>query len=161
MSNVVKQHQVDTDGLRNETSLAEEQKDQVLSYAKTLGMPEEAIVFSDNMNTSYTPLFGEERLYIGTDVLPTAINKGAANSRINLLGAIAHELIGHRRAALAAKTQKNEILEEAQASIRAARFAPQLTRTERITLIRDAIERLHKVNLSIRQVKEQLWINEP
>ncbi len=131
----------------------------MLSYALLLEMPEEAILFSENMNTSYTSLFGEERLYIGTDVLPAT--HGPANSRISMRGAIAHELIGHRCAALAGKTMAAELLEEVQASIRAARLAPELTKAERITLIRDALERLHKVGLSIRMVKGQLWINEP
>ena len=58
------------------------------------------------------------------------------------------------------KTQENDLLEEVQASIRGARFAPQLTLTERITLIRDALERFKKAGLSIKTVKKQLWINE-
>jgi len=149
---------VDTGGLRNETPLTDIQKATVLSYAVLLGMPKEAILFSENMNTSYTSLFGEERLYIGTDVLPAT--HGPANSRISMRGAIAHELIGHRCAVLAGKTLEDELLEEVQASIRAARFAPELTKVERITLIRDALARLHKTGLSIRMVKGQLWINE-
>jgi 2C-methyl-D-erythritol 2,4-cyclodiphosphate synthase len=76
-------------------------------------------------------------------------------------GAIAHELVGHRRAVLTGKTQEDDLLEEVQASIRAARFAPKLTGTERIILIRDALERLHQVGLKIVNVKAQLWINEP
>jgi hypothetical protein len=151
--------QVDTGGLRNEAPLTKTEKAQVLSYAICLGMPKEAIIFSDNMNTSYTSLFGEEYLYIGTDVLP--VTTGTANSRISKHGAIAHELVGHRRAVLAGKTQENELLEEVQASIRAARFAPKLMIIERITLVRDALERLRKVGLSIKTVKKQLWINEP
>jgi hypothetical protein len=153
-------HQVDTGGLRNEEPLTKDQKAQILSYAICLGMSKETILFSENIhNTSYASLFGEERLYIGTDVLPAA-KKGTANSRVSMRGAIAHELVGHRRAALAGKTQENDLLEEVQASIRGARFAPQLTLTERITLIRDALERLKKARLSIKTVKKQLWINE-
>jgi len=94
---------VKTGGLRNETPLTKTQKAQVLSYAICCGIPKEIIIFSDNMNTSYTSLFGEERLYIGTDVLPAS--KGPANSRISMRGAIAHELVGHRRAVLTGKTQ--------------------------------------------------------
>lgn len=154
--------QVNTAGLRNETPLSEAQKSQVISYAVCCGMPKEAIIFSDNMNTSYAFLFGEEFLYVGTDVFPISDKKGSvANSRISMRGAIAHELIGHRRAILAGKTQKDDLLEEVQASIRAARFAPQLTNVERITLIKDGLERLHQVELTIREFKKQLWINEP
>jgi|LakMenEpi03Aug12_release.lakeMendotaPanAssembly.Ray.scaffolds.fasta_scaffold486350_2 hypothetical protein len=77
-----------------------------------------------------------------------------------MASAIAHEIIGHREAELANMTNLNLILEEAQASIRAARFAPLLTSTERYTLIKDAIERLRRVGIKIRNVKNDLWINE-
>lgn len=63
---------------------------------------------------------------------------------------------GHRAAELARKTHPNPILEEAQASIRAARFGKDLTATERTTLIRDALERLHKNGIKIKDVKDQL-----
>jgi len=150
-----------TFGLRNEIPLTEEQKKQALSYAiNNCGMPEENIVFNDDMNTYYSSLFGEDRLSIGTDVLPV-VTGSYANSRISMYGAIAHELIGHRRAALFGKTQTNPLLEEVQASIRAARFAPKLTNVERVTLRRDALERLHKINFRVKEVKTQLWINEP
>ena len=150
---------VSTGGLRNEKPLTSEQKQQVLSYAMSLGIAQEAIVFSENMNTSYKMLFGEERLYIGTDVLPNIKVGLKANSRISLKAAIAHELIGHRDAELAGKSQTADLLEEVQASIRAARFAPELSAVERIALLRDAIERLHKRGISIKEVKDKLWID--
>ena len=50
--------------------------------------------------------------------------------------------------------------EEAQASIRAARFAPLLSHTERYTLLRDGIARLKNRGLKIRQVRHLLYINE-
>jgi hypothetical protein len=83
-----------------------------------------------------------------------------ANSRITWRGAVAHELIGHREAALAGKTQSEDHLEEAQASIRAARFAPELIHIERYTLLRDAITRLHEAAIQVRQVKDQLHIHQ-
>lgn len=151
--------QVNTGGLRNEVSLTEAQKAEALAYAKSLGMAEENVVFSENMNTSYKLLFGQDRLYIGTDVLPAAPKPALpANSRISMKGAIAHEVTGHKTAELAGKTNPNELLEEVQASIRAARFAPNLSTTERVTLIRDGLERLKKAGLTIREVKGQLWI---
>jgi hypothetical protein len=90
-------------------------------------MPEENIVFNDDMNTYYSSLFGEDRLSIGTDILPV-VTGSYANSRISMYGAIAHELIGHRRAALFGKTQTNPLLEEVQASIRAARSKGSIIR---------------------------------
>ena len=73
-------------------------------------------------------------------------------------GAIAHELEGHRTAEILGKTNSNALLEEVQASIRAARFAPDLTTKERITLIRDGLERLQKAGLKVKEIKDQLWI---
>jgi hypothetical protein len=62
---------------------------------------------------------------------------------------------------MAGKTQNLLYLEEAQASIRAARFAPGLTSTERFTLMRDGITRLQNAPggpVRIRDVKDSLYI---
>jgi hypothetical protein len=48
------------------------------------------------------------------------------------------------------------VIKEAQASIRAARFAPQLTTLERLTLIRDAVERLHHAGYRVSDVRDLL-----
>jgi hypothetical protein len=86
-----------------------------------------------------------------------------ANSRVSIKGTLAHEIVGHREAALVGRTLDNVFFEEAQASIRAARFAPDLSSTERFTLLRDAINRLRHPDLpggpvKIRDVKESLYI---
>jgi hypothetical protein len=102
-----------------------------------------------------------DALKIGPDVMPNPTPKTgtlSANSRVSLKGCIAHELEGHRRAALAHKTQTVPCLEEAQASIRAARFGKALSSQERTTLLRDAISRLHNGGYKVRDVKNQLWI---
>ncbi len=112
------------------------------------------------LNTAYSP--GFDLLQIGSDVMPATRAPGtgthSANTRLSWKGSIAHELVGHREAALADKTQSQLPLEEAQASIRAARFAPSLTSTERYTLLRDGITRLYKANIKFRQVKHILHI---
>ncbi|ASR49360.1 hypothetical protein B4V02_22955 [Paenibacillus kribbensis] len=56
--------------------------------------------------------------------------------------------------------KRNFALDEAQASIRAARFAPDLASIERMTLLRDAITRLKSADLRIRDVKGVLYIEE-
>jgi hypothetical protein len=83
------------------------------------------------------------------------------NVRNSMRGAIAHEVVGHRAAELAGKTQADETLEEAQASVRASRFAPGLTGAERFTLLRDAVTRLRDNGYRIRDVRSLLWITEP
>jgi hypothetical protein len=89
------------------------QQAEAVTYARSLGISRESISVSENMNTSYKYLFGQERLYIRTDVLP-ALGQGlSANSRVIMRGAIAHELIGDRAAELAGKTQSVIYLEEA------------------------------------------------
>jgi hypothetical protein len=62
---------------------------------------------------------------------------------------------------MAGRTQDLLYLEEAQASIRATRFGPDLTSTERFTLLRDAINRLQNAPggpMRIRDVKDLLYI---
>ena len=53
---------------------------------------------------------------------------------------------------------QNEILEEVQASIRAAVLAPGLTQTERITLAKDGLQRLHSTGRKLRDVKNVLYL---
>ena len=98
-------------------------------------------------------------LYIGTDAYPGK-NGITANQRITYKAAIAHEIIGHRKTAKrgTALAQIDSVLDEVQASIRAARFAPSLTTKERIMLLRDAITRLKKDGRKLRDIKYMLDI---
>lgn len=135
-------YQVDTGGQRGELPLSDSQKEQILQYIKLIEsgtLKKIAIIrWVDELqlNTAYSP--GFDLLQIGSDVMPASLPPGwgtvTANTRITWRGSIAHELIGHREAALAFSTQSQIPLEEAQASIRAAYFAPSLTSTERYTL---------------------------
>ena len=116
-----------------------------------------------NLNTAYGDMFGERILNIGSDVVPGNVGVGTltANSRVSMNGTLAHELVGHMEAGMAGRTQDLLHLEEAQASIRAARFGPDLTSTERFTLLRDGISRLKNAPggpISIRDVKDSLYI---
>ena len=159
-------YQVDTGGLRGEIPLIDSQKDLISDYIKLveLGAPSSVSVIrwvdDKELNTAYSP--GFDLLNIGSDVMPAPQSKGkgtlTANSRLTWKSSIAHELVGHREAALAGKTQSEDPLEEAQASIRAARFAPSLSSTERYTLLRDGITRLYKADIKVRQVKNILHI---
>lgn len=58
------------------------------------------------------------------------------------------------------RNEYNNALDEAQASIRAARFVPNLTSSERYTLLRDAVNRLKNENLKINDVRNSLDILE-
>ena len=154
--------QVASDGLINEEPLPPEQQKMAIDYAVRLGVPIDVIHISDAMNTSYKMMFGIEALYIGTDVLPTTHSAEhlGANSKIGMFAALAHEIIGHRQAEMSNQSQNDELLEEVQASIRAAKFAPDLPLTERILLLRDAVERLHKNGVRLKNVREKLWLEE-
>ena len=79
---------------------------------------------------------------------------------IFLKAAIAHEIVGHRDAALKNMTNPDDLLEEVQASIRAARFAPDLNYTERMDLIKDAVMRLKKNNIKLKNIRDKIYINE-
>ncbi|WP_238655355.1 hypothetical protein [Paenibacillus piscarius] len=160
--------QISSGGLRNELELTNTQKSELVDYAKSLGLPEENIVFRDGWNTGMM----YDRLYINTDVLPAkspGLGTLSANSRVSGKATIAHEIVGHYEAFANGKAfnlydvdpvtyVRNFALDEAQASIRAARFAPDLTSTERMTLLRDAITRLNNAGLRIRDVKDELFI---
>ena len=167
--------QISSDGIRNELPLTEIQQTELMDYTKSLGFPEENIILSrpgfyDEWNTGMM----YDRFIINTDVLPaehTGIGTLSANSRVTGRATVAHEIVGHYEAYQAGRAfelyglegdtfKMNFALDEAQASIRAARFAPELTSTERMTLLRDAITRLHNGGLNWRDVKDQLYVNE-
>lgn len=149
---------VSTGGRRNERNLTEAEIKDAIDYAVSLGMPVERIYYVDYDFTGYGASF--DLLRIGTDVYPSEDHNNVPNSKISMHGAIAHEIIGHRNAALARRTQSNDILEEAQASIRAAKFTPDLSSSERITLYRDALVRLRNSNINLKDVKHTLYIFE-
>jgi hypothetical protein len=159
---------------RNTQPLTDNQIAEVKAYALVLDIPDNLLRFSENMNTGYGNIFGQEIIYIGSDIAPLSsppISGISANSRICIKGSLAHEWIGHRgaeiadrsfdRGSLASPNLVNIALDEAQASIRAARFAPLLTSIERYTLLRDSISRLKNQNQSIRQVRHLLFISHP
>jgi hypothetical protein len=167
--------QISSDGLRNELPLTDIQKKELMDYTKSLGFPEENIIISrtgfyDEWNTGMM----YDRFIINTDVLPaeqTGVGTLSANSRVTGKATVAHEIVGHYEAYQAGRAfelygldadafKVNFALDEAQASIRAARFAPDLTSTERITLLRDAITRLHHGGLRVEDVKGRLYIDE-
>ena len=150
---------IKTGGQRNEEPLTHAQIEECIAFAETLGIPRERIAYSENYWTSYNPAL--DILLLGTDAYP---NSGAKsyNGRLNYRCAIAHELVGHREACLRGKTNfpPKDVRDEAQASIRAARFTPGLDTSERIMLLRDAIERLHKRGIKVRDIKDMLDITE-
>lgn len=133
-----------------------------MNYMRESGCMPDKVSFTPDGNTSYYP--GWDTLRIAPDLLPhknPPVGTLGANSRIGMKGCLAHELKGHRAAALAGKTHPNPILEEAQASIRAARYGHNLSQAERYALLRDAIARLSQRGIRIRDVKAELWIHEP
>lgn len=146
---------VDTGGRRNEKPLSRKQVEQIKDYASELGMPKEQIRYGEHYNTSYGSIF--DRVYIGTDALPSD-NPQSANSRLSWRSSIAHEIVGHRETCLKGWEQSDVLLDEIQASIRAARFAPGLTNLERINLLRDAGERAHNNGLQLKNIKHDLHI---
>ena len=160
---------------RNTDPLTPAQMDEVRGYANELDIPKDSLSFTDG-NTYYGNMFGHEIVKVGPDVAPLnkpTVSGKTANSRISIKGSLAHEWIGHGGGKRAGKNFKTNIsgttrtdprmnaLEECQASIRAARFAPDLTPVERYTLLRDGINRLRSQGIRIREVRHLLYINEP
>lgn len=149
---------VSTGGKRNETGLTPEQITEVTEYAVSLGMPKDRIYYVDYDCTGYGASF--DLLRIGTDVFPSKAKQKSANSNVSMHGAIAHEIIGHRNAALKGKTHQDDLLEEVQASVRAGRFAKSLSAEERVVLYRDALTRLRNDGRRLKDVKNSLYIYE-
>ena len=158
---------------RNLEPLTDAQIAEVKNYAQELGIPEESLAFTQ-FNTAYGNMFGMERVQVGSDVAPLANPPQSgitANSRISVKGSLAHEWIGHGgasraghafdRGGLYEPNTFNIALDEAQASIRAARFAPGLTPLERYILLRDGIARLKKEGIRINEVRHLLYIERP
>ena len=146
-------------GKRNEQPLTDVQIQMAKDFAVSLGMPATKISYSANYNTGHGSEY--DILIIGTDLYPSeeaAFNTRTANSRVVWKAALGHELIGHREAALNGWSQSNPVFEEVQASIRAARYTPNISRVERITLLRDAISRLPQ-GCRLRDIKDQLNIS--
>ena len=165
---------VNTHGLRNDLPLTSSQIEELKDYAKKLGFPEDKIYIADKVTSSNTGMLYDEILLINNDVLPTTLPTRNPNSLVSGRGTIAHEIIGHYETAIKGtafnqydivnnklvRNSYNAALDEAQASIRAARFAPDLTYEERIILIKDALQRLKKEGLRINDVRHLLDILE-
>ncbi|WP_106769111.1 WXG100 family type VII secretion target [Paenibacillus faecalis] len=165
---------IDTKGYRNDAPLTQEQIDELVSYADKLGFPEDNIHIADSVNTTPTSIMYDTILIINNDVLPSTISTKNPNSLISGKGTIAHEVVGHYETVTKGTAfnqydlinnemilnPRNYALDEAQASIRAARFAPDLSQAERIMLIRDGIQRLRNANLKIKDVRHLLDIIE-
>lgn len=148
---------INSNGQRGEKPLTKKQIKENTDIAVSYGMPRDSIGYEENSNTGY---YGGifDWLVIGTDIYPQ--NMKTANGRLSNRATLAHEIIGHREANKKGWTiTEDTILEEIQASIRAARFAPNLTNKERFNLLRDAGERAKKNNIKLKDIKHTLHIN--
>ena len=148
---------IDIGGLRGEIPLTQLQKNEIAEYAKSYGISEADIIFSSEfgMNTAFKRVFGQDRLYINTDVMP-AVNGTRANSKLSWRAAIAHEFEGHRVAELAGKSQVDPLLEEIQASMRASIHGKELSTADRELLKLDAIERFDGTGILFDDIKNSL-----
>lgn len=148
-----------TEGKRNEKKLSYEQRKECLAYIELLNF-EWDVSFSEYSNTAFVCSSEGDRycrLVIGTDVYPV---KGASmpNESISYRGAIAHEIVGHYEAWMENFECSNRYIDEAQASIRAARFAPDLSIAERLTLIRDGLYRLKEGKIKLSDARKIMQI---
>ena len=102
-------------------------KEDSVPYAPYVPLSSEYAFFAS------VPFTGTEyvRLFIGTDVYPSK-SPVSENGKVSFKATIAHEIVGQREAYLKGWTQPEgnclpgTIMEEIQASIRAARFTPDL-----------------------------------
>ena len=149
----------ETGGRRNEISLS---SDQLADVEREVGVQgyKSDVVYSDYESTSFIGFpDGACLLIIGTDAYPSESPKNA-NEALPMKASIAHEIVGHYESWLRGTVQQDRVLDEAQASIRAARFAEALTDEERDALMQDAFFRLKKAGLSFEDIQQQLDIEE-
>ena len=147
-------------GIRSEIPLTPSEIRFVSDYLLSIDTDMNKVVFSDYKRTAYLEKF--DAYIIGTDVKPLEHYKHGvknANQRISIKGTLAHEVIGHREAHIRGWTQNDDILEEVQASIRAARFGQDLSNRERMTLLMDARARLGNER-RLKDVRDFLHIDE-
>lgn len=102
---------------------------------------------------------GTHFLVIGTDAYPSKTPRNA-NEALPVNSAMAHEVVGHYETWLRGTIQEERLLDEAQASIRAARFAEGLTDEERDALMQDAYYRLSLYGKALEEVEDLLDIKE-
>lgn len=153
---------ISTEGKRYEKPLTNEQIETARKEAVKQGYTGD-ILYSQNSNTAFHGIVEGEKfhyLVIGTDAYPIKGNNNSANERITVRGCMAHEVIGHYEAWKKGTTQSNLILEEAQASIRAAKFGIDLTDEERQDLMQDAMDRLQNNKIDYEKIKNKLDIFE-
>ncbi len=146
---------VNTGGRRNEKTLTPEQRRECVEFAVKIGMPKDRILFSEHTETSYTGILFDT-LIIGTDVYPSADGQ-TANSQLSYRATLSHEIIGHRITCLRG-TQNTGVLDEIQASLRAAKFCTELTDEDRDCLIRDAKERALNHGINFDEILKDLDI---
>lgn len=152
---------VSTGGHRNEAPLNSEQINNCIDYARMLGFKSD-IAYSDYSYTAFVgSVEGEKycRMVIGTDVFPCN-TPTSPNEKLSYKAAIAHEVIGHYEAWKGGFEQSVPALDEAQASIRAARFAEGLTKTERTELLKDAVLRLRNADIPLKEARKHIKISE-
>ena len=148
-------------GHRNEIPLTTEQISKAEEAAKRQGYDGD-IYYSDYSNTSFHGSTESEEpfhyLVIGTDAYPSSGPHRSANDRISLDGCMAHEVKGHYETWKRGTIQPVEVLDEAQASIRASKYGIGLSQKEREMLYQDAIERLRNAGINLVDVEHELDI---
>ena len=148
-------------GHRREPS--ETEFEDAVNYAESIGRERyrpfgiEEPTISANNDLPTGMIDGLRSINLGSDLAPASDVSGLAsidiaNAQVSVRGAVAHEMVGHWEAFLAGLNREQDfvnpthgrLIEEAQASFRAALNAPNLTNGERITLTRDALSRMQR-----------------
>ena len=150
---------VNTGGRRNELPLTAEQIASAEQMIRAQGYDGE-VAYSDSVPTGFIGFpDGTTLMVIGTDAFPSQMPKNA-NEALPMNAAMAHEIVGHYEAWLRGTVLMDRILDEVQASVRAARFAVGLAEEERNALMQDAFFRLRKAGRSFEDVEDLLDIKE-
>lgn len=134
-------HWADSRDLRNIDDITEKQANDAVEFAVSLGFPRDRIRVARGSTTGV--LGGENGiLHIANDCYPNPEGR-KVNATLSYRAALAHEIIGHYESLLNKNAfEPASLLDEVQASIRAARFAPNITDEDRFMLLMDAYGRI-------------------
>ena len=147
----------ETGDRRNEDPLTNEQKQRAEQAARAQGFPG-TIQFSDYSSTGIFVMDdGTALLVVGTDAYPRKEPRNP-NEALSVEASMAHETTGHYEARMRGNRKDVRLLEEAQASFRASKFAIGLSDEDRKILWEDGLYRLELGGYDFEEVKGDLDI---
>ena len=135
--------------------LTEKEKDFIIEQAKELKIASKHFEFRQGKPTVYDD--ENDIIFIGSDIMPSTDKNANNRDSMTVKAVLAHEFYGHRQFRNTSLPPQNPI-DEFRASYYAAVHAPSLSKEERQSLMRDAIDRANAggIKLSYNNVMREI-----